>query len=135
MVQALSVDLQSIAKASYGSVLKAHCISGAAFASNSSFDLAIGEDLKAQAEASDKKTDNLPSLKDVGKSLGGQFGQNDPKDVGKAIDKNTPGKLIFLIIVAKQRSPCGSQHSGPQKDLHSPKENWDAVIALPCENT
>lgn len=66
----------------------------AAASVNSPFDLALGEDLKAQAEASDKKTDNLPTFKDIGKSLGGQLGQNNPKDVGKAVEANTPG-LFF----------------------------------------
>ena len=47
---------------------------------------------KAGAEASDKRTDNLPSFSDVGASLNKQFGQTDPKDVGKAIDNNTPGE-------------------------------------------
>ena len=50
---------------------------------------------KAQAEASDQKTDNLPSFKDIGASLNKQFGQTDPKDVGKAIDQNTPGTSIL----------------------------------------
>jgi len=45
---------------------------------------------RAQAEASDQKTDALPSFKDIGASLNKQFGQTDPKDVGKAIDQNTP---------------------------------------------
>ena len=60
------------------------------------YDLAFGEDLKAQAEASDKKVDNLPSFPDIGKSLNSQFGQSDPKEVGKAIDKNTPGMKLNL---------------------------------------
>ena len=49
-------------------------------------------DLKAQAEASDQKTDNLPSFKDIGASLNKQFGQTDPKDVGKAVEENTPSE-------------------------------------------
>ena len=52
---------------------------------------AIAVDLKAQAEASDRKTDSLPSFKDIGASLNKQFGQTDPKDVGKAVEENTPG--------------------------------------------
>ena len=58
-------------------------------------------DLKAQAEASDQKTDNLPSFKDIGASLNKQFGQTDPKDVGKAIEENTPGEP-FLQRVSHQ---------------------------------
>ncbi len=49
---------------------------------------------RAQAEASDQKTDALPSFKDIGASLNKQFGQTDPKDVGKAIDQNTPGEKV-----------------------------------------
>ena len=71
------------------------------------YDLAFGEDLKAKAEASDKKVDSLPSFPDIGKSLGAQFGQTDPKDVGKAIDKNTPGiaETIFNPQRAWERYP------------------------------
>ncbi|CAL5220903.1 g2998 [Coccomyxa viridis] len=47
-------------------------------------------DLKAQAEESDRKTDNLPTFKDIGSSLNNKFGQTDPKDVGKAVEQNTP---------------------------------------------
>ncbi len=49
-------------------------------------------DLKAQAEESDRKTDNLPTFKDIGSSLNNKFGQTDPKDVGKAVEQNTPGE-------------------------------------------
>jgi hypothetical protein len=53
--------------------------------------LAFGEELKAQAQASDVKTDNEPTFSDIGKSLGAQFGQsNSANDVGKAIKENTP---------------------------------------------
>lgn len=51
---------------------------------------------RAQAEASDQKTDALPSFKDIGASLNKQFGQTDPKDVGKAIDENTPGETVKM---------------------------------------
>ena len=73
---------------------------------NQPFDLAIGEDLKAQAEASDKKVDSLPTLGDVGRSLGGQFGQNDPKEVGKAIDRNTPGMHLSFTTTKSSESTC-----------------------------
>lgn len=68
------------------------CI-GNALALQPQYDLAIGEDLKQKAEENDKKVSNLPSFPDIGKSLGSQFGQSDPKEVGKAIDKNTPGEF------------------------------------------
>ena len=54
--------------------------------------MAVDLPSRAGAEASDQKTDNLPSFKDIGASLNKQFGQTDPKDVGRAIDQNTPGK-------------------------------------------
>ena len=56
---------------------------------------AIAIDLKAQAEESDRKTDNLPTFKDIGASLNNKFGQTDPKDVGKAVEQNTPGKPVL----------------------------------------
>ncbi len=52
---------------------------------------------RAQAEASDQKTDALPSFKDIGASLNKQFGQSDPKDIGKAVDSNTPGETVTVI--------------------------------------
>ena len=53
--------------------------------------MAFGEDLKAQAEASDKKTSAEPTFSDIGKSLNSQFGQGSgAQDVGKAIKDNTP---------------------------------------------
>ena len=66
---------------------------------NSPFDLALGEGLKAQAEASDRKTDNLPTISDVGKSLGGQLGGSDAKDAIRAVDKNTPGTISCLAAL------------------------------------
>lgn len=57
---------------------------------NPQFDLAFGEDLQAQARASDAKTSAEPTLGDVGRSLQGQFGQKDATDVGKAVKDNTP---------------------------------------------
>ena len=58
--------------------------------------MAVDLPSKAGAEASDQKTDNLPSFKDIGASLNKQFGQTDPKDVGRAIDQNTPGKWTLV---------------------------------------
>jgi len=65
--------------------------------------MALGENLKAQAEAGDQRTDNLPSFKDIGSSLNSKFGQTDPKDVGKAIDQNTPGRSSFTKLSEKER--------------------------------
>lgn len=44
-------------------------------------------------DALNKKTDNLPSLKETGKELvggGDPIGAKDPKDLGRAVDKATP---------------------------------------------
>ena len=57
--------------------------------------MAVDLPSRAGAEASDQKTDNLPSFKDIGASINKQFGQTDPKDVGRAIDQNTPGKPLL----------------------------------------
>ena len=73
-----------------------HWPAGNAVAIQPQYELAFGEDLKAGAEASDKKVDSLPSFPDIGKALNSQFGQTDPKEVGKAIDKNTPGDFKLL---------------------------------------
>ena len=64
------------------------------------YDLAVGEGLQQQAERSDQKTNDLPSFPDIGKALNSQFGQSNPQDVGKAVDKATPGILAptFLTI-------------------------------------
>ena len=45
----------------------------------------------ARAELNER-TSNLPSFADVGASLKKTLGQNDPKDIGRAIDANTPGE-------------------------------------------
>ena len=60
--------------------------------------MAVDLPSRAQAEASDQKTDSLPSFKDIGASLNKQFGQTDPKDVGRAIDQSTPGDLPFEAV-------------------------------------
>ena len=73
---------------------------GGALAIQPQYELAIGEDLKAQAQASDKKVNDLPSFPDIGKSLNKQFGQSDPKEVGDAINKNTPG------IICQNKPKC-----------------------------
>ena len=61
--------------------------------------MAVDLPSRAQAEASDQKTDSLPSFKDIGASLNKQFGQTDPKDVGRAIDQNTPGENLWIAAV------------------------------------
>jgi hypothetical protein len=53
-------------------------------------DLSFGEDLKAEAQASDAKTSAEPTFSDIGKSLNAQFGNKSADDVGKAIKENTP---------------------------------------------
>ena len=46
----------------------------------------------AAREAANERTSDLPSFKDVGDSLKTSLGtSSDPKDIGRAIDNNTPG--------------------------------------------
>lgn len=46
---------------------------------------------KAERAEINERTSNLPTFSDVGESLKNKLGQNDPKDIGRAIDRNTPG--------------------------------------------
>ncbi|KAK9905871.1 hypothetical protein WJX75_007908 [Coccomyxa subellipsoidea] len=53
---------------------------------------AIADIIPNQAERAEinKKTSDLPTFGEVGDALKKNLGQNDPKDIGKAIDRNTP---------------------------------------------
>jgi hypothetical protein len=48
---------------------------------------------KAERAEVNERTSNLPTFSDVGQSLKQNLGQNNPKDIGRAIDRNTPGAL------------------------------------------
>lgn len=54
---------------------------------------AIANTIPNQAERAEinQKTSDLPTFGQVGDALKKNLGQNDPKDIGKAIDRNTPG--------------------------------------------
>lgn len=72
-------------------------LAGAAYAGVPQYEIAIGENLQQQAEKSDKKTSDLPTFPDIGKALNSQFGQSNPQDVGKAVDKATPGITTTIV--------------------------------------
>lgn len=54
---------------------------------------AVANIIPNQAERAEinQKTSDLPTFGQVGNALKKNLGQNDPKDIGKAIDRNTPG--------------------------------------------
>ena len=72
--------------------------------------MAVDLPSKAGAEASDRKTDDLPSFKDIGASLNQKFGQTDPKDVGRAIDQNTPGTSFHGLLYSISQAAASAEH-------------------------
>ena len=55
--------------------------------------------------ALNERTSNLPSFSDVGDSLKNVLGgTNDPKDIGRAIDRNTPGMWLSAVYVSQSNS-------------------------------
>ena len=63
----------------------------------------IPESAKSGAARADvnERTSNLPTFGDVGRSLTKNFGTNDPKDVGRAIDENTPSESISTALLRR----------------------------------
>ena len=90
------------------------CFAGSAQAALPQYEIALGEGLQQQARQSDKETSSLPSLPDVGRALNQQFGQTDAKDVGKAINENTPGKQISFkvacMLLLHLNTACTPEH-------------------------
>lgn len=59
---------------------------------------AIANIIPNQAERAEinQKTSDLPTFGQVGDALKKNLGQNDPKDIGRAIDRNTPGSSTLV---------------------------------------
>ena len=78
------------------------------------FDLAFGEDLQAQARASDARTSAEPTLGDVGRSLQGQLGgSSSAPDVGQAVKNNTPN----AGALAQKAKDAGKKLNNAASDL------------------
>jgi hypothetical protein len=92
-----------------------HHLAGAALADL----LPKSAESSAARDAVNERTSNLPTFGDVGAALKKSLGQNDPKDIGRAIDANTPGAApspaaptrVKTMQALSRPLPCSMLHS------------------------